>query len=185
MSEVSNVTVQELSDVISKGRVDLIDVRTPLEFSEVHVPEAKNVPLDRIDPQMIMSQKQSDLESPVYLICKSGNRGSKAQQKFQDAGFKNVVNVSGGTEAWVNAGLPVMRGKKVMSLERQVRIVAGFLVFLGAMLALFVHPYLVGISAFVGAGLMFAGITDSCMMGLLLAKMPWNQVGESSAGCKA
>jgi rhodanese-related sulfurtransferase len=88
----------------------------------------------------------------------------------------NVINVEGGTEAWLAAGLPVVRGKKVMSLERQVRIAAGAIVLAGAIAALVTgNVYFAGIPAFVGAGLMFAGISDSCAMGLLIAKMPWNQ----------
>jgi len=85
------------------------------------------------------------------------------------------VVVEGGTLAWIEAGLSVNRGTtKVISLERQVRIAAGSLVLTGVLLAIFVHPYFIGISAFVGAGLIFAGITDWCGMGLLLAKLPWN-----------
>ncbi len=98
------------------------------------------------------------------------------------AGYDNIVNVDGGTSAWEAAGLPVVRGKKAMSLERQVRIAAGFLVFLGAALGYFVNPAWIGLSAFVGAGLMFAGITDTCAMGMMIAKMPWNQV---KGTCKA
>jgi rhodanese-related sulfurtransferase len=95
------------------------------------------------------------------------------------------VNVEGGTLAWEAAGLPVVRGQKVISLERQVRIVAGFLVLVGALLAMTVHPYFAGLSAFVGAGLMFAGITDTCGMGMLLARMPWNQVaGGTTETCE-
>ena len=82
----------------------------------------------------------------------------------------------GGTLAWDKAGLPVQRGQKAMSLERQVRIAAGSLVFTGAALGFFVHPYFIGLSAFVGAGLVFAGITDTCGMGMMIAKMPWNQI---------
>ena len=78
--------------------------------------------------------------------------------------------------------MSVVRGKKIISLERQVRIAAGFLVLVGAALALVVHPYFVGLSAFVGAGLMFAGITDSCGMGMLLAKMPWNRIRDVTDG---
>ena len=103
---------------------------------------------------------------------------------FVNAGFSNVVNVEGGTQAWDGAGLPVIRGKKSMSLERQVRIAAGFLVVLGTILGWLVHPGFYGISAFVGAGLVFAGITDTCGMGMVLAKMPWNQVrADSNASC--
>ena len=98
---------------------------------------------------------------------------------FLKAGFSNVVNIEGGTMACVEAGLPVVRGKKAISLERQVRIAAGSLVLLGAALS-FVHPAFIGLSAFVGAGLVFAGITDTCGMGLILARMPWNQSGNSS-----
>jgi rhodanese-related sulfurtransferase len=88
----------------------------------------------------------------------------------------NVINVEGGTLAWDQAGLPVVRGRRTISLERQVRICAGFMALTGGVLAMLVHPWFAGLSAFVGAGLMFAGITDTCGMALILARMPWNQV---------
>jgi hypothetical protein len=88
------------------------------------------------------------------------------------------VNVEGGTLACVEAGLPVKTGKKAISLERQVRIAAGSLVLVGAALGFFVHPYWIGLSAFVGAGLVFAGVTDTCGMAIMLGRMPWNQVRE-------
>ena len=102
---------------------------------------------------------------------------------FQQAGYPNVVNVEGGTQACVSAGLPVVRGKKAISLERQVRIAAGSLVLIGAVLAWLVHPAFIGLSAFVGAGLVFAGITDTCGMGMLLARMPWNQCHAAAKSC--
>ncbi len=82
-------------------------------------------------------------------------------------------------------GLPVARGPKAVSLERQVRIAAGSLVLLGAALGAFVHPAFVGLSAFVGAGLLFAGVTDTCGMGMALARMPWNRRGQDAASCPA
>ena len=85
------------------------------------------------------------------------------------------MNVAGGTVACVQAGLPVNRGQKTMSLERQVRIAAGSLVVIGTVLGAFVHPYWLGLPGFVGAGLVFAGVTDTCGMGMVLARMPWNQ----------
>jgi rhodanese-related sulfurtransferase len=97
------------------------------------------------------------------------------------AGVTNVINVEGGTRAWDQAGLPVVRGKKTISLERQVRIAAGSLVLLGAALGYFINPLFIGLSAFVGAGLIFAGVTDTCGMGMMLAKMPWNQVRDSAS----
>jgi phosphotransferase system glucose/maltose/N-acetylglucosamine-specific IIC component len=100
-----------------------------------------------------------------------------------------VVSVDGGTTAWDEAGLPVIRGKKFVSLERQVRITAGLIVLVSGVLALTVTPPLAGIAAGVaavmGAGLAIAGITDSCVMGMLLAKMPWNQVKHNDDGCFA
>lgn len=175
MSQAQSITVQQFAGRNDHATVDVIDVRTPLEYREVHAEAARNVPLDSLDPRAVMSRRNGSADEPLYVICKSGARAAKAQQKFIDAGFANVVNIQGGTEAWVTAGLPVVRGKKSMSLERQVRIAAGSIVLTGALLGLFVHPYFTAISAFVGAGLVFAGLTDSCAMGMLIAKMPWNK----------
>lgn len=176
MSETSTITPKRLAELAKQEDVDLIDVRTPVEFRELRATLARNVPLDSLKPQDVMAERNGTATKPLYVICRTGNRAEKACQQLIKAGFTNVVNVEGGTQAWEEIGLPVVRGKKTMSLERQVRIAAGFLTLLGAVLALLVHPYFVGLSAFVGAGLMFAGITDTCGMGMLLAKMPWNQV---------
>jgi rhodanese-related sulfurtransferase len=154
---------------------DLIDVRTPLEYAEVHAEGAQLIPLGQLDPRAVMAERKGPADHPLYLICKSGNRSVKAVEKFRQAGFNNAISVEGGTVAWEQAGQPVIRSsKKIISLERQVRIGAGLLVLLGVLLGWFVHPGFFGLSAFVGAGLTFAGITDWCGMGLLLAKMPWN-----------
>jgi len=171
-----SVTCKELNSLASAGEIDLIDVRTPVEFREVHSVHARNVPLDSLDPQAVMSTGNGANDRPLYVICRSGNRSGKACEAIVAAGFSNVVNVDGGTTAWIEAGLPVNRGKKAVSLERQVRIAAGLLVFVGTILGVFVHKYWLGLPAFVGAGLTFAGITDTCAMGMLIAKMPWNQV---------
>lgn len=180
MPKNSTINVQWLAERDAKGNVEIIDVRTPVEFREVRAAKARNIPLDTLDPHSVMKSRNASADEPLYVICKGGTRGAKAQQKFNEAGFTNVINVEGGTEAWVRAGLPVVRGKKAMSLERQVRIAAGFIVLVGALLGILVHPYFAGIAAFVGAGLMFAGITDSCALGMLIAKMPWNQCQDGS-----
>lgn len=179
---MQTIDVKDLRKLQQEKSVDLIDVRTPVEYREVHAQGAQNYPLDALDPQGIAGGRNGRSGEPLYVICRSGSRSSKAVQKFLDSGIENVVNVEGGTNAWDQAGLPVVRGKKAISLERQVRIAAGFLVLLGAVLGFFVHPYFIGISAFVGAGLMFAGITDTCGMGMMLAKMPWNKCN-TEAGC--
>ena len=152
----------------------VLDVRTPMEFQECHAVIAKSVPLDQLDPKRVLRDSSAQAGKPIYLLCKSGARAAKAAEKFLSSGFANAIVVEGGTEAWVAAGLPVVRGRKVMSLERQVRIAVGSLTLLFALLALFVHPYFAGGCAFFGAGLTFAGITDWCGLGIVLSKCPWN-----------
>lgn len=180
MAEFQQITPKRLAELADEGRVDVIDVRTPVEFRELHAPLARNTPLDSLDPDAVIKQRNGSADEPLYVLCRSGARAMKACERFRAAGHKNVVQVEGGTLAWQEAGLPVNRGKKAISLERQVRIAAGLLVLLGACLGYFVHPYFMGLSAFVGAGLTFAGITDTCGMGMMLARMPWNRCGGES-----
>jgi rhodanese-related sulfurtransferase len=179
---MKTISPQQLAEKANSQELDLIDVRTPVEFREIHAEGARNVPLDVLDPAAVLRSRNGHAGEPLYVICRSGNRADKACQRFIDAGFDEVINVEGGTQAWESANLPVVRGKKAISLERQVRIAAGFLVLTGAVLGLVVHPYFIGLSAFVGAGLMFAGITDTCGMGMMLARMPWNKVSDCDSG---
>lgn len=183
---IQTTTPQAVHNRYAKGEsIRLIDVRTPVEYREVHSPYARNVPLDSIDELVRAKGTDGGLGSePIYLICRSGNRSSKACEKLISSGLTNVISVEGGMQAWDAAGLPVERGKKAISLERQVRIAAGLLVLIGAILALTVHPYWAGLSAFVGAGLVFAGITDTCGMAMVLAKMPWNRIGGKVTTCE-
>jgi rhodanese-related sulfurtransferase len=173
MKSIAPVELQTL--LAAEPDTPVIDVRTPVEFSEVHVPQARSVPLDGLNPTALAGSGQIRKDRPVYLLCRSGQRATKAAEKFAKEGFAQPIVVEGGTLAWIEANLPVTRGKtRTISLERQVRIAAGSLVFLGVALGWFIHPGFYGLSAFVGAGLVFAGITDLCGMGLLLAKLPWN-----------
>jgi rhodanese-related sulfurtransferase len=185
---IATISPTMLADLRRKGdKVTLIDVRTPAEFGEVHVDFARNIPLDRLDPQAV---KAVAGEGPVYVVCKSGTRSQKACEKLLAAGVTDVVSVEGGTTACEAAGVPVVRGRKVMSLERQVRIAAGALVATGAALAAFGpdaamnwHLIGAGLAGFVGCGLVFAGITDTCGMAMLIARMPWNQ-SAGGGGCR-
>ncbi|MDZ4820802.1 MAG: rhodanese-like domain-containing protein [Planctomycetota bacterium] len=172
----TTIQPRQLAELLKNGtHIDLLDVRTPAEFAEVHLTGAKNIPLHELDPARIMQQRGNAQNETLYLICKSGSRGQQACSKLEQAGFSNVANVAGGTMACVEAGLPTVHGQKTISLERQVRIAAGSLVLLGSVLGAFVHPAWIGLAAFVGAGLVFAGITDTCGMAMILARMPWNQ----------
>ena len=189
MSTAANTTVTliapaEVRASIAQGRpVDLIDVRTPAEFEEVHAEGARPVPLDRLSSEAILSSRKRGTGDPVYFICRSGARAAKACELLASKGFPNAMSVAGGTEGWIAAGLPVVRGeRKSISLERQVRIAAGLLVLVGVILGWLAHPLGYALSGFVGAGLVFAGVTDTCGMGMLLARMPWNR---RSSCCKA
>ena len=169
-----SITPKELFDLVSQGNAtNLIDVRTPTEYQEIHVDIAKNIPLDRLNPSALGLDPSA--KDPVYVICRSGARGSQACQSLLRSGLSNVVNVEGGTMAWASGGLPVIRGKKAVSLERQVRMVAGSLILTFSVLAYVHDPRWAILAGLMGAGLLHAGLFDSCMMGLCLAKMPWNQ----------
>lgn len=171
------ITASELASRIAAGEhVDLIDVRTPAEYTEIHAEPAVLLPLDRLTPDALKAARTAKDDSPVYVICKSGSRGRQACEKMLAAGL-HVINVEGGTTAWAAAGLPVVRGKKTISLERQVRIVAGAMVFAGTLAGALIDPLFLVIPGFVGLGLVFAGVTDSCGMAMILARMPWNQAG--------
>lgn len=173
---VPTISAARLAELAKTDGVVLIDVRTPAEFEEVHVTFARNVPLDELDPKALGVEPGE----PVFVVCQKGGRGAKACEKLLAAGFAHVTNVEGGTLACVEAGVPVVRGRKAISLERQVRIAAGSLVLLGTGMS-FVHPAFIGIAMFVGGGLVFAGVTDTCGMGMLLARMPWNRRKPSAA----
>lgn len=182
---VATISPTQLLDLRRRGEaVNLIDVRTPAEYGEVHVDFAHNVPLDRLDPKQLAAD-HAKRTGPIYFVCRSGGRSKTACEKMIAAGVTDVVSVEGGTSACDAAGLPVVRGKKAMSLERQVRIAAGALVATGAALAAFGPDPLwksigAGLAGFVGCGLVFAGVTDTCGMAMLLARMPWNQAPAGS-----
>ena len=176
-SVMQTISPQSLNDRIQHGEsVHLLDVRTPAEHAAVHVPGVHLLPLDRLSGEKLAGVNGFTKEQPVYVLCRSGSRARQAAAQLEKEGFSQCVVVDGGTQAWADAGLPVNRGdSKVISLERQVRIAAGILVLTGVILGGMLHPAFYGLSAFVGAGLVFAGVTDWCGMGMLLARMPWNQ----------
>jgi rhodanese-related sulfurtransferase len=168
------LTVSQASKVLGEAGACLIDVRTPAEFTAVHAIGAINIPLDRLTADSVRSLAPQ--AQKFLFICQRGGRSKQACEKVLALGLSNVSSVDGGTEAWDAAQLPVQRGTQAtISLERQVRIAAGSLVLLGVLLGALVSPYGILLSAFVGAGLIFAGVTDWCGMALALGRMPWNQ----------
>ncbi|MFD0891585.1 rhodanese-like domain-containing protein [Streptosporangium algeriense] len=156
------------------GAVLLLDVRTPAEFESAHIDGSVNVPLDRLEEYL--PQLADAMTGRSVLICQSGGRARTAQTKLTAAGLHGSVVMTGGLNAWISSGAPVNRGRRSWSLERQVRLVAGLLVLVSVTLSLWWAPALLA-TAFVGAGLTYAGASDNCMMGMLLARLPYNRGG--------
>jgi rhodanese-related sulfurtransferase len=171
-TDISTVPAADVAARLQRGeRLELIDVRTPIEFAEVHARGARNVPLDQLDPGAVKPREGAAL----YVICRSGARAATACQRLSDAGII-VASVEGGTDAWVRAGLPVERRPVRIPLQRQVLLGAGLVNLVGFVLGTFVHPWLYGLCALVGVGLSMAGLTGFCGMALLLSRMPWNRL---------
>lgn len=152
--------------------VRVLDVRTPAEFESTHIPGSYNVPLDTLREHR--DEIRRHLDGDVVLVCRSGNRAEQAEQALLGAGLSNVHVLDGGMLAWQQLGAPVRRGRQRWDLERQVRFVAGLLVLAGALGSLIAAP-LLWLAVFIGAGLTVAALTNSCLMGLLLAKLPYNR----------
>lgn len=170
MNTVSANTLQN-----SPAGVFVLDVRTPAEFEEFHVTGARNIPLDRLRPDEL-ERLVGGKSAPIYLLCRSGGRAKKAGEMLESAGFTNLHCVTGGSVACQEAGVTMTTGgRKVISLERQVRIAAGTLVLTGVVLGFAVSPGWFALSGFVGIGLVFAGITDWCGMAMVLSRAPWNR----------
>ena len=170
---MKEITVAELrtSRVGNGAQWQWVDVRSGNEYAAGHVPGAVNIPLEQIEARL----DDVSASEPVVLICKSGTRARIAGGVLTLC-RENVMVLNGGTEAWAKAGLPLVLNRATRwSLERQVRLAAGLLVFAGTALAVIVNSDWIYLAGFVGLGLTFAGLTDICAMGALLAKMPWNR----------
>ena len=167
----------ELSSLLRVDRsARILDVRTPAEFENAHISGAYNVPLDHLNEH---AHEVRSAAGPVVLVCQSGRRAQQADQLLRAAGMANMHVLAGGMQAWLAAGFPVRRIRARVSLERQVRITAGAIVAVASIAALTVEPLLAAIPALVGSGLVFAGVTDTCAMGMLLAKLPYNRAAVS------
>ena len=163
---------EQVSDML------VVDVRTKAEMKSEFLQGSQNLPLQDITKNhlqdLIKSQEVAGIPT-VYLLCGTGMRAEKAIEQLE--GYEGaLVIVDGGINALKAIGCSMNRGNgSVISLERQVRIAAGSFVLLGVVLGATVNPNYYALSAFVGAGLVFAGITDTCGMAMLLARMPWNR----------
>lgn len=179
MSTIKTLSASEFAQLCTAQSLHIVDVRTPAEFSTRHVQGAINAPLNEWQTNDLLAQLTRRGFQPgdnLYLLCQAGTRARRAAEKIASESDVNVIIVEGGTNACVNANIPTNTlGGTTMSLERQVRIAAGTLVVSGVLLGSLVNPAWFVLAGFVGAGLIFAGITDTCAMGMLLARMPWNK----------
>lgn len=181
-SGIAQISPAQLHERYLRGEpVELIDVRTPAEYRSVHAAMAVLAPLDQLDPKRLMEARGEAQGEPLYVICRSGTRSTKACERFLNAGYGNVVNVTGGTDAWARAGLPVSRGKWMLALDRQVQIAAGTMALAGVALGAAWDANWFLLAGFVGCGLLFAGLTGFCPLGWVVARMPWNQAGRGAA----
>ncbi|MBI1272480.1 MAG: DUF2892 domain-containing protein [Alphaproteobacteria bacterium] len=167
----------------------ILDVRTSMEHDEKQLGcRHAHIPLDQLNPTDFMLRHGLDKDAHVYILCRTGKRAAQAAEQFAAKGYGNTHVIEGGIVACEDCGQRVAghavsatagpRHKSRISLERQVRIAAGFLAFTGALLALTINPLLALVPLFVGGGLVFAGVTDICGMALILTKAPWNKVDE-------
>lgn len=160
----------DLKQQLEAEEILLIDVREPSEHAREKINGAQLMPLSRLNPA------EMPRDRPFVLHCQTGNRSAQAAQKLFAAGFEQVNHLDGGINAWKQAGYPTIINKNApISIMRQVKIVAGSLVLIGTLLGAFVAPGFLFLSGFVGAGLLFAGISNTCMMARLLAQLPYNQ----------
>ncbi|WP_405101585.1 rhodanese-like domain-containing protein [Micromonospora sp. NBC_01412] len=169
----STLDAATLRELIAAGRAPrLLDVRTPGEYETSHIPGSYNVPLDLLKEHR--EELRRHLDEDVVLICRSGVRAAQAEQALAGVGLPNLKVLNGGIMAWQAANAPIAQGKPRWDLERQVRLVAGSIVLASVLGSVFV-PQLKWVAGFIGAGLTFAAVTNTCAMGMLLGKLPYNR----------
>lgn len=174
------VDVQQLRADLRAGGATLVDVREYPEWAAARIEGARWIPLSAFEQRA----GELDRSQTIYLVCRTGRRSAEAQRMLVARGFANVVNVCGGLTSWMDAGYPVLQDRNApWSIERQVRFTAGTIVLVGVLLSAFVAQPFVWLAGFVGAGLIFAAATDSCAMGDLIARLPWNRASNAGAAC--
>ncbi len=174
MSDVSqSVNVGQAQQLIANPSTLVVDVRSPGEFQTSHIPNSINLPVDQLDPHL--RRIVSAAGGTLVLVCQAGGRAEQAAGKLGQAGLSDMVVLAGGMNSWVQAGAPVEHGEiKKWALERQVRLVAGSIVFLSIIASIWFPP-MKWLAFAIGFGLTFAALSNTCMMGMLLMKLPYNK----------
>ena len=180
--QLQKLDAKTADEWLDQGKAILIDVREPDEYIREHIPQAHLVPLSGFNPDDFPKEH----DKIAIFHCRSGSRTEGAAPQILSSGFKDVYQLQGGIQAWRKAGLHVNENLKApISIMRQVQIAAGGLVVLGVVLAALISVWFVALSAFVGAGLVYAGVSGVCTMATILSKMPWNRVITDQRGHQA
>ncbi len=162
-----------LAEHLASGNAPrILDVRTPAEFETSHIPGSYNVPLDTLREHR--GELKRHLDEDVVLVCRAGGRAAQAEEALAGVGLPGLRVLDGGMDAWESTGAPLNRGRQTWELERQVRLLAGGMVALGVLGSVKV-PALKWVGGAVGVGLSGAALTNTCAMGMVLSKMPWNR----------
>lgn len=169
---MSTISVPELHDLLADPATTIVDVRSAAEYEAAHIPGSVRIGLDelRVDPH----QAATVIPAHAVIVCRSGARAEQACRTIAEAGRDDLRVLEGGLLAWEGAGETVERGPEHWDLERQVRLVAGSLVLAGVLASLAYRPAVL-LSGGVGAGLTFAALSNTCAMGSLLARLPYNR----------
>ena len=171
-SQLTEIEAISLKQKLDLQEVILVDVRESGEYATEHIVGSVSIPLSTFDENLI----ENTGDKPLVICCQSGMRSSRASQKLLENGYDHVMQLKGELSSWKAAGLKTQVNRHVpISLFRQVQIVAGSLVAIGTGLGIVVSPWFLLLSGFVGCGLVFAGVTNTCAMGILLMKLPYNQ----------
>lgn len=176
--EPQRIDAAALAALLDTDTPVLLDVRSPAEFETAHIPGAINIPVDVLAGQA--REVHDRLAGPVVLVCQAGPRAVQACRHLRAAGFDDALVLDGGMGRWDDGSRPVRRGAPRWSLERQVRLVAGSLVLTGIAASL-VRPRARFLSGAIGAGLTFSALSDTCAMGTLLSRLPYNRTGTYDA----
>jgi rhodanese-related sulfurtransferase len=152
--------------------IRILDVRTAAEFESAHIPGSYNVPLDTLGEHT--DELARHINEPLMLVCRSGNRAGTACERLASSGMPNLHVLAGGIQSWDDGRRPVRRGRPRWDLERQVRLVAGAIVLAAIVTSVFV-PWARYVAGAIGLGLTVAALTNTCTMGMLLAKLPYNR----------
>ena len=178
-TDITTITPEQLHyEQLYGHRPALLDVRTHAEYRAGHIPEAKLLAIQELEPAAIAAHFDRPgvgHQETLYLTCQAGPRAQAAAERLQQAGFHNLALVEGGIRAWQDAGLPLVRHGHGISLERQVQIAIGSLLILKVLLGFSVHELFFALAAVIGAGLVMAGTTRWCGMAELIARLPWNR----------